>query len=136
MLPHGAAVILHGPEAKATFTLTPASTSLSERAVSLEGNLLAGTYASKLLKPGEAFYLPTSGTNFYRVTTNRTQEAFSCWLPCNLKRNLTIETTTPIRLIQGVTLQPYVDKYNLSGQRVGEGYHGVVISNGKKNFAK
>lgn len=134
VLPHGAAVILQGPESRASFTLTPAATGLAERAVSLEGNLLAGTYASKILKVGEAFYLAGAGSSFYRVTSNRTLEAFSCWLPCNIKRNLTIETTTPILPIQRTTLQPFNKSYNLSGQRVGESHHGVVITNGRKKL--
>lgn len=134
VLPYGAAVILQGPEAKATFTLTPAAGSLTEHAVSVEGNLLAGTYASKVLKPGEAFYLSTSGTTFFRVTSNRTLEAFSCWLPCSLTRNLGIETTTAIRPIQDVNSQSDANRYNLSGQRVGDVYRGVVITNEKKKL--
>ena len=49
VLPHGAAVILQGPEAKATFTLTPAAPDLAEHVVAIKDNLLVGTYASKEL---------------------------------------------------------------------------------------
>ena len=133
VLPHGAAVILQGPEAKSSFTLTPASSELIDRAVSIENNLLAGTFASKELKAGQAFYLQNTGSSFYRVSSTHVQEPFSCWLPCDNKRNtLTIDTATPIRPIQNVLLNPFTKDYNLSGQQIGEYYRGVVIKKGHK----
>ncbi|MBR4644871.1 MAG: hypothetical protein IKO73_06930 [Bacteroidaceae bacterium] len=135
VLPHGAAVVLQGPEPKVPFTLTPAAPELAERAVSLEGNLLVGTYASKELKAGESYYLQGAGTSFYRVSTNRTLEAFSCWLPYVNKRNtLTIDTTTPLRPIKSTILEPFAKNYGLSGQQVGNSYKGVVIKNGRKEI--
>lgn len=131
VLPHGAAVVLQGPEAKASFTLTPAAPELIGHAVTVEGNLLAGTYASKELTVGEAYYLQSSGFN--RASTARTLEPFSCWLPCESKRNvLTIDTATPILPIQDVSLKPFSKSYSLSGQEVGRNYKGLVISNGRK----
>lgn len=132
VLPQGAAVVLQSLEPKTSFTLTPAAAGLAEHAVSLEGNLLAGSYASKVLSAGEGLYLPSAGTSFYRVTTTHNIEPFSCWLPCDLKRNLTIETTTPILPIKSSDPQPTDKSYNLSGQQVGKGYHGVRINNGRK----
>lgn len=133
VLPYGAAVILHGPEAKVSFTLTPAAAGLAEHAVSLDGNLLAGTYASRPLEVGEGYYLHSAGSSFYRVTSARTLEAFSCWLPTNQKRStLTIDTTTPLLPIQSTTVKPLSGSYNLSGQPVGPNHHGVRIDNGRK----
>lgn len=135
VLPQGAAVILQGPEAKETFTLTPAASGLSEKAVSLEGNLLAGTYPSKEIKAGQGYYLQGAGTSFYRVSSVRTLEAFSCWLPYESKRStLTIDATTPIRSIQSTALTPFAKSYGLSGRQVGFGYKGVVIKNGRKEM--
>lgn len=137
VLPYGAAVILQGPEAKASFTLTPASARFSERTVSLEGNLLVGNYTSKELKVGQSYYLHSAGTSFYRVTTARTLEPFSCWLPCDLKRStLTVDTATPILPLQSTTPQPFARTYNLSGQQVGKNHHGVIIKNGRKEIKK
>ena len=131
VLPHGAAVVLHGPEAKASFTLTPAAPELAARAVSVEDNLLAGTYASKELQVGQAYYLQNGGFN--RASTARTLEPFSCWLPYESKRNiLSIDTATPIRPIQNVSLKSFEKSYNLSGQQVGTDYKGVIIRNGCK----
>lgn len=131
VLPYGAAVILQGPEARASFTLTPAAPELFGHVVNVEGNLLAGTYASKELTVGQAYYLQSSGFN--RASTARILEPFSCWLPYESKRNiLTIDTATPIRPIQDVSLKPFAENYNLSGQKVGRNYKGVVIRNGRK----
>lgn len=131
VLPHGAAVVLQGPEAKASFTLTPAAPELAARAVSVEDNLLAGTYASKELQVGQAYYLQNGGFN--RASTARTLEPFSCWLPYESKRNiLSIDTATPIRPIQNVSLKSFDKSYNLSGQQVGTDYKGVIIRNGSK----
>ena len=135
VLPQGAAVILQGPEAKMSFTLTPAAQGLSERAVSLEGNLLAGTYASKVLETGQGYYLHNVGTSFYRVTTTRMQDPFTCWLPSDNKRStLNLDTETPIQPIRNVPLAPFSQPYNISGQPVGKEYHGIVIKNGKKEL--
>lgn len=131
VLPHGAAVILQGPEANASFTLTPAVPELIGHAVTVEGNLLAGTYASKELTVGQAYYLQSSGFN--RASTARTLKPFSCWLPYESKRNvLTIDTATPILPIQDVSLKPLAKSYSLTGQQVGSNYKGVVIRNGRK----
>jgi hypothetical protein len=133
VLPQGAAVILHGPEAKAPLTLTPAAPTLAEHTVSLEGNMLVGTYPSKELKIGQGYYLQGAGTSFYRVSSARTQEAFSCWLPYEGKRStLIVDTTTPIRPIQNTVLAPFTKSYNLSGQRVNKTQKGIYIVNGKK----
>ena len=133
VLPHGAAVILQGPESKASFTLTPASPEQIQHAAEIKDNLLAGTFASKELKVGEAFFLHTGGTSFYRVSSTRTLEPFSCWLPCDSKRNtLSIDAATPIRAIQSNTPMTFEHSYNLSGQKVGRDTHGIVIQNGRK----
>lgn len=132
VLPQGAAVILQGPDAKAGFTLKPAEAELAAKAVSLQGNLLAGTYASRVLKAGEGLYLQSAGNSFYRVTSTHTLEAFSCWLPSDLKRNLTIETTTPVLPVQSSVPRPFSEMYNLSGQKVREDYKGVFIQKGHK----
>lgn len=133
VLPAGAAVILLGPEAKAAFTLTPAPAELAGNAVSVEGNLLVGTYPSKELTIGQGLYLHNAGTSFYRVSSARTLEPFTCWLPCDSKRStFTIDTATPIRPIQSVTQKPFAKSYSLSGQQVDKGFRGVVIRNGRK----
>ena len=137
VLPHGAAVILQGSEAKASFTLTPAPPELIERAVSVEGNLLVGTFASKELKEGQGYYLSSSGTTFLRVSTLRTQEPFSCWLPCDSKRNtLSIDVTTPIRPIQNTNQKSFTQSYNVSGHPFTGNYQGIVIRNGKKEVQR
>ena len=59
-------------------------------------------------------------------------EAFSCWLPCELKRNLTIETTTPVLPVQSNVPRPFSEMYNLSGHKVREDYKGIVIQKGYK----
>lgn len=132
VLPQGAAVILQGPEPKVSFTLTPAAAGQAASAVSLQGNLLAGTYASRVLTAGEGLYLQGAGTSFYRVTSTHTMEAFSCWLPCELKRNLTIETTTPVLPVQSSVPRPFSEMYDLSGHKVREDYKGIVIKKGHK----
>lgn len=135
VLPYGAAVILQGPEGKIPFTLTAASSDLLERAVSVDGNLLVGTYTTKKLNIGEGYYMQNNGSSFYRVSYAHTQEPFSCWLPSDLKRSiLTTETTTPIHSIQQTTPQQANMFYNLSGQQVSKDYHGIVIRNGRKKL--
>jgi len=135
VLPHGAAVILQGPEAKASFTLTPAAQELIGSAVSFEGNLLAGTYASKELKTGQGYYLPTAGSVFYRVSSNRTIDPFTCWLPCDRKNStLPMDTTTPIRPIKYVTQKLFDQTYTISGQKAGKSSHGIIIRNGRKEI--
>lgn len=133
VLPHGAAVILQGPEAKASFTLTPASPDLIERAVTIKDNCLAGTFASKELQAGQGYYLSTTGANFYRISSARVLEPFSCWLPSSNKSNtLSIDTATPILPIKNVTSSPFSQSFTTSGLPVGKGYHGIVIKNGRK----
>ena len=135
VLPHGAAVILQGPEAKASFTLTPATQELIGRVVSVEDNLLAGTYASKELKTGQGYYLPTAGSVFYRVSSNRTIDPFTCWLPCDRKNTtLPMDTTTPIRPIKYVTQKLFDQTYTISGQKAGKSSHGIIIRNGRKEI--
>ncbi len=132
VLPRGAAVILHGPEARVPFTLT-AAPELADRAVSLDDNLLVGNYTSQDLAIGQAYYLQGAGNNFFRVSKAYTLDAFSCWLPYDGKRNtLTVDTTTPILPIQDVSLKPFSKNFNLSGQQVGDCYKGVIIRNGCK----
>ena len=134
VLPYGAPVILQGPEPKASFTLTPAPQHQIEDEISVEGNLLVGTYASRVIKANEGYYLHGNGSSFYRVTATRTQEPFSCWLHHDSKRNtLTVDTTTPLRPIQNDITKPFVQSYNLSGQYIGKGYRGIIIQNGKKS---
>ena len=133
VLPYGMPVVLLGPEAKSPFSLTPAPRHLLPNAVSDEGNLLVGTFASKKLSVGQGYYLQAAGTSFYRVASARTQEAFSCWLPSTGKRStLAIDTSTPLRPISSSFMKPFAQPYNLSGQAVGKGYRGIVIQNGRK----
>ena len=135
VLPHGAAVILQGPEAKSSFTLTPAAQELINQAVSVEDNLLAGTYASKEIKTGQGYYLSTTGSNFYRASSTRTIDPFTCWLPCGNKNTiLQMDTTTPIRPIQSVTSKPFVQPYTISGQIADKSFHGIVIRDGRKEI--
>ena len=135
VLPHGAAVILQGPEAKSSFILTPAAQELIGHTVSIDGNLLAGTYASKEIKTGQGYYLPASGSSFYRASSTRTIDPFTCWLPCDRKNTiLPIDTTTPIRPIQNVTSMPFSQSYTISGQKADRSFHGIVIKNGRKEI--
>ena len=135
VLPHGAAVILQGPESKAPFTLTPAAQELIGRTVSVDGNLLAGTYASKEIKTGQGYYLPASGSSFYRASSTRTIDPFTCWLPCDRKNSiLPIDTTTPIRSIRNVTQCHFDQPYTISGQKADRSFHGIVIKNGRKEI--
>ena len=135
VLPHGAAVILQGPEAKASFTLTPATAQQAANAITIKDNLLAGTFASKRIALSQGYYLRETGTSFYRISSLYTQSPFSCWLPSNSKRNyLSIETTTSLQPVLNTIFKPLSDCFNLSGQRIGKGYKGVVIQKGCKGI--
>lgn len=134
VLPHGAAVVLQGPAAKAEFALTPAAPELVSRTVSVTDNLLAGSYASKELNAGQGYCLQNN--SFYRASTARTLAPFSCWLPLDSKRSsFSLDTATPIRpIIQNVSLNPFAKSYSISGQHVGKGYKGIIIRNNRKTL--
>ena len=134
VLPHGAAVVLQGPAAKAGFTLTPAAPELVSRAVSVTDNLLVGSYASKEMNAVQGYCI--QNYSFYRASTARTLAPFSCWLPIDSKRNaFSIDTATPIRpIIQNFSLNPFAESYSISGQHVGKGYKGIIIRNNRKSL--
>ncbi len=86
----------------------------------------------------------TSGIGFYKVNvTNYMIKTFRCYLTlpaASEARALTIvyddENTTGVKNVKSTMAEGSNEIYNLSGQRVGKDYKGVVIKNGRKMIQK
>lgn len=87
----------------------------------------------------------TSGIGFYKVNvTNYMIKPFRCFIPASAipaeANALTIvfddDNTTGVKNVKNAMEEGSNEIYNLSGQRVGKDYKGVVIKNGRKMIQK
>ena len=91
--------------------------------------------------------VPNKGKDVYEVKTGNVKEAFKEGLHtlrinvtggnCNIDK-IKFTCTEPVSGIEDVVVDNdnTGDSYNLSGQKVGTGYRGIVIRNGRKVFMK
>lgn len=110
-------------------------------------NVLTGTLIPHCV-PENSYVLQNgaSGVGFYKVTGTSTYKIdnFRCYIPSSAipaeARSLSIvfddDVTTGIADVRGQKEDGRSDIFNLSGQRVGKDYKGVVIKNGRKMIQK
>jgi hypothetical protein len=107
-------------------------------------NLLIGVYQPHFVPNGSwVLQVGDNGLGFYQVNVNNYAiNAFRCYvtLPDVGARSLSIvfddSETTGIADVKGKKEDVRGDIFNLSGQRVGKDYKGVVIKNGRKMIQK
>ncbi len=110
-------------------------------------NVLTGTLIPHCV-PENSYVLQNgaNGVGFYKVTETSTYKIdnFRCYIPSSAitagARSLSIvfddSETTGIADVRGKMGDERSDIFNLSGQRVGKDYKGVVIKNGRKMIQK
>ncbi len=106
-------------------------------------NKLLGTVATKTLGTGDyALSLGQNGVGFY-LWNGKQIGANKAYLHLDEKNSAKAfvfdfdeGTTTGIKNHQPSTINPQPSLYNLNGMRVGKGYKGIVIKNGKKVYQR
>lgn len=106
------------------------------------------------LRSSEAVYEGTSDeSGFYSINVGRTDLTYqlTAWAdgyysynesqPIEIKGSVVKDIVlSPMTSVNGVSVEGEIPadpvRYNISGQRVGQGAHGVVIVNGKKFLTK
>ena len=105
----------------------------------VDDNVLVGTVGGTTINGNDADYFVlkknTAGVGFYRVTNSaynvRANTAYLAVPKGSAKGFIPVDGTTAIELVDTAN-EVAAPAYNLQGQRVSNGYKGVVIVNGKK----
>jgi hypothetical protein len=151
-------VLINAPQGKYSFTLSgnynynianngQSGSNLVQWFVDIPAaadNLLIGVYQPHFVPNGSyVLQVGAKGLGFYQVNVNNYAiNAFRCYvtLPGAGARSLSIvfddSETTGIADVRGQKEDVRSDIFNLSGQRVGKDYKGVVIKNGRKMIQK
>ena len=137
-IPNETGVLLKGDEGTYMVPVVDGSTT------DVSGNKLVGTYSGTTIDgtSGNYYVLKqnTEGVGFYKVTNKAYNvRANSAYLALTVstpaKGFIPVDGTTAIELVDTAN-EVAAPVYNLQGQRVSEGYKGVVIVNGKKIMMK
>ena len=134
-VPAGTGVLVKGDEG--TYKVPVVASSSTD----VDDNVLKGTVTGETIDGTNAstdfFVLKknTAGVGFYRVTNAayqvRANTAYLAVAKGSAKGFIPVDGTTAIDLV-GTANEVAAPAYNLQGQRVSNGYKGVVIVNGKK----
>lgn len=139
VLPYGTPVIIIGDK-KSTFTLTEASPEETPvQGLDEVDNLLVGSFTRKTVLTGQGYTMTSAGSSLYRVTSDVTIPAFSCYLPSDAKRTLYSLREMENVGIRGVETSassvqtPWGGIFDLSGRRLPSApSRGLYIRDGKK----
>lgn len=120
------------------------SFALASDATAIEGNLLIGAASATELGEGEAYILANQdGNAVFALCSAGTIAAGKAYLPASIAGAPTLqfvfddEATSIQSATEATVCKPQTTgSYNLAGQRVANGYKGIVVKNGVKVLVK
>ena len=156
-IPANTPVLINAPKGDYSFAIVDGTTVVNEATRTVAGNsrkFIPDAHADALYGVFQMHYVPensyvlqngASGIGFYKVNVNNYAiNPFRCYvtLPAadpeahSLSIVFDDSETTGIADVKGKKEDGRSDIFNLSGQRVGKDYKGVVIKNGRKMIQK
>ena len=106
--------------------------------ISASGWTMQGTYTKEVFDAEDNVYA-VSGGKLYHNTGTLTMNPFRAYFTggtSGAPMNISIDGTTVIGSVENSELTIDGEAYNLAGQKVGKGYKGIVITNGRKEIRK